>query len=228
MKTPFISLTMSALILTLVGCKGSSTLELPGVVQSVRGSVTMPGQSPLTSASIGRSLKASFYDGDGTARLSFRSSDFVGPVIFMFNEKTADLAPALQAANAHAVTADGSTRVDLTRGETIPVHEEWDSSGQCVYWQGYVTVCDGDGQDGRPGRYDQNQDQNKDRQCHQELKTIYGTATFHNTKSGNIYHDLLALTQASGSAVVDLTDDETSTSSVQTSPCENPERPPRY
>lgn len=226
MKTPFISLTLSALVLSLVGCKSSSTLELPGSVQSVNGTVQMPGQNPLTAASVGKSLKASFYDFEGTARMSFRFSDQVGPVIFMFNQKTTELAPALQAVNAHAVTADNSTRVDLVRGETVPVHYEWDSTGQCIYWQGYVTVCDGDGPDGRPGRYDENRD--KDRKCHEELRTIYGTASFHNIKSGNIYHDVLTLTQAAGSATMDLTDDQTSTSSQQTSACMNPERPPRY
>lgn len=226
MKTPLISLTLSALLLSLVGCKGSSVLELPGRVDAVNGTVQMPGQSPLTASSVGRTLKASFYDFEGTARMSIRYNDQVGPVIFMFNEKSADLAAAIQAANAHAVTSDNSTVVDLSRGEVQPVHYEWDSTGQCVYWQGYVTVCDGDGPNGRPGRYDENRD--KGRQCHEELRTIYGTATFHNVTSGNIYHDNLKLTQNSGTAMMDLTDDQTSTSSTQTSPCMNPERPPYY
>lgn len=226
MKTPFISLTLSALVLSLVGCKTSSTMELPGVVQSVSGSVQMPGQNPLTAASIGKSLKASFYDFEGDARLSFRFSDQVGPVIFMFNEKTTALAPAIQAVDAHTVTVDNGTRVDLVRGETVPVHYEWDSTGQCIYWQGYVTVCEGENPEGRPRRHDPKDEQ--ERKCREELRTIYGTASFHNVKSGNIYHNLLTLTQASGAATIDLTDDQTSTSSVQTSACMGPERPQRY
>ncbi len=226
MKTPFISLTLSALVLSLAGCKSSSTLELPGHIQSVNGTVQMPGQNPLTEVSVGKSLKASFYDFDGNARLSLHFSDQVGPVIFMFNEKTTELAPALQAVDAHAVTADNSTRVDLVRGETVPVYDEWDSTGQCIYWQGYVRVCEGDGPNGRPGRYEESRD--KERKCHDELKTIYGTATFHYIKSGSIYHDLLTLTQAAGEVTMNLQDDQTRTVSQQISPCMNSERPPRY
>jgi len=168
----------------------------------------------LNSASNGLGVEASFYDFEGDARLSMRFANEVDPLILSFGQKSADLAPAVQAVNAHAVAVNEPVTVDLSRGETEPIHSEWDGTDSCVYWQGNVRVCD--------------HDQNGQENCHDELKTIYGTANFHYVKSGNIYHDELKLTQTTGSAVLDLIDDETSTTSAQTSACYSPERPPRY
>jgi len=218
MKSPLLGLGSAALLLFLAGCKGSSLLEIKGTVARTSGQVvfnsTNGTQTVLDSRKIGTRVTASFYDFEGDARLSLRFSDQVDPLILSFGQKTTDMAPSVQARNAHAVATNHPVTVDLTRGETIPVHEEWDGSGSCVYWQGYVQVCDGDPRDPK--------------NCHDELRTIYGTAEFHYVRSGSIDHTNLQLTQTSGSALLDLVEDNTNTTSQQISQCISSERPPPY
>jgi hypothetical protein len=208
MKKGLGSLGLLGVALLMTACNGGM-LDLPGSVASVDGTVqlrTSNGDTvTLNSASVGQSAQVSFYDNNGQGEFSMKVAGEVDPLIFTLAEKTSDLAPQVSAVNVHTTSPNMNATIDLTAGTSQNVDQEWDASGQCIFWQGTVQVCTRDDK-GNPV-------------CTQQLKTVYGTANFHYVTSGVIYHDELKITPQAGSVTYDLVNDQTSTSSTQTSPC---------
>lgn len=206
MKTTLTALGVTTFVLLLAGCNDSSDLTLKGSVTQATGQVNLVSgdgdQLALNTAAIGRSVSASFYDAGGHAALSMRFSDEVDPMILYFAESVQQLGPSIQAVNAHTQATNQAVTVDFYSGKVVPVNNQWDNTASCVFWQGTVQQCDSNGQN-----------------CQNVTKTIMGTAPFHYSQTGNINYDELKLTEASGNSVMELVDDETSTTSTQTGPC---------